>query len=520
MPPSSGNFRGGTWQRYKLGQAQFTQWLQQTADRLTTTTTTNTRPTHSDKKAAKAGVDQLEAMAEVVVAKSHDAIPASILNILRDVIALRKKSFAFFSAGRAAASPDDDGVQQKDAAHAHIIKVLERVLAKFDAFMAKFPSAASKPSTPSSVRMNLSDLNNMFEHLTLHPSPDSGDDGSGADIENLPRTSPKKPASKSKPGAKKQPHKAAKRNKQLVTSNNAQDSSWIDNFHIDLDWQDEQDDDGLDYYLIIYCFFQDFNLIRSYICERWCDYYYHRSVPLDTPAVITNAAFGLFQSMEHDLEVQMLRMGIRDRRLASFETMMTAISDAGMPHVDYDVYDILPKEEVNDRIYKDEWTWLASPAFHTLKRILCVIPPGIVPVIAKSYRTKPIYGGVTPKELDKFKNAVVMNLVLDVLCIKALKKNHQAPAVFPAESELLLGFQHALRKYDSHSSALVYSLQLYVDIRYILEDTVAHPFEQLQQTAQRADASLPLLIDWASGPRLDLRTPLRQRQREVQRFML
>lgn len=247
----------------------------------------------------------------------------------------------------------------------------------------------------------------------------------------------------------------------------------------------------MDYYLIIYCFFQDFNLIRSYICERWCDYYYDRSVPLDTLAVITNAAFELFQSMKHDL-----RMGIRDPCLASYETMMTAIFDnPALQHVDYAVYDILPKEEANDRIYKDEWPWLASPAFHTLKQILCVIPPGIVPVIAKSYRTKPIYGGVTLKELDKFKNVVVMNLVLDVLCIKALKKNHQAPAVFPAESELLLGFQHAFRNYDSHSSAFVFSLQLYIDIRYILEDTVAHPFEQLQQTAQRADASLPLLID-------------------------
>lgn len=87
--------------------------------------------------------------------------------------------------------------------------------------------------------MDLSDLNNMFEHLTLHPSPDAGDDDPGADVENQPRTSPNKPASKSKPGAKKKPHKAAKQNKQLVTSNNAQDSSWIDNFHIDLDWQDE-----------------------------------------------------------------------------------------------------------------------------------------------------------------------------------------------------------------------------------------------------------------------------------------
>ncbi len=33
----SGNLKGiGTWRRYKLGQAQFTSWLKQTADKLVT----------------------------------------------------------------------------------------------------------------------------------------------------------------------------------------------------------------------------------------------------------------------------------------------------------------------------------------------------------------------------------------------------------------------------------------------------------------------------------------------------
>lgn len=32
---SKSRFRGGTWHRYKLGQAQFTRWLEQTADKIT-----------------------------------------------------------------------------------------------------------------------------------------------------------------------------------------------------------------------------------------------------------------------------------------------------------------------------------------------------------------------------------------------------------------------------------------------------------------------------------------------------
>lgn len=35
---STNGFRGGgTWNRYKLGQAQFTKWLKQTADKITPT---------------------------------------------------------------------------------------------------------------------------------------------------------------------------------------------------------------------------------------------------------------------------------------------------------------------------------------------------------------------------------------------------------------------------------------------------------------------------------------------------
>lgn len=545
MQESIENFRGGTWKRYKLGQAQFTRWLKQTAEQLMPAATAagnGEKPSSNSfkkaqKKAAKAGIDndvlvhwrELEDMASVVVEHAQQDIPTAPINILRDVIAMRKKSARFFSRATSSSENGDEDMQQKNAKHEHIIKVLERVLAKFEAVIVKVPGVSDNSRSTergSRIRLNLNDLNNMFDYLQLHTPPDAPDEEIESDAENQPTGSPLAKmgaASRSKNGGKKKSQRSAKQKKprsdvqSMERNTEGSDSSWIDSFN--LGWEDEDGDD-LDYYIMIYCFFEDFNLIRSYICERWCDYFYDRSVHLNTLAIITNSAFELFNSMEYNLIMEMRRIGIRDRRLGSYEFMMMAIfAEFGMKHIDYDAYDELSKEESDERIWKDEWEWLASPAFSTIRAILSRIPPGKTPMMRKSDRKKPVYGGLKAEELNSFKDAVINDLVFDVVCIKALKKHGQTSAFLPAESELLLSFQEALRNYDC-SSAFIFSLQLYIDIRYILEDTVTHSFEQLQQTAHRFDASLPLQFELAAGPRFDLRRPLRQRQKELQRFML
>ncbi|KUI53208.1 hypothetical protein VP1G_00701 [Cytospora mali] len=535
---SSTNFRGGTWHRYKLGQAQFTKWLKQTAEKFTPTTAStakgagslSTASKKSQKKAAKAGVDndvavhwrELEAMASNIVenAKPED-IPPAPLNILRDVIGLRKKSARFFS--RAAVEEGNEGLRDKNVTHEHIIKVLERVLGKFESLVSKGTQAAKDMAmSASGIRMDLNDLNNMFEHLELQTSPEVAEEEVSSDVENQPEVSAsaKKASKKSTKGGKKvqKGGKAKKQRESTSKSAEKQDSSWIDDVDFGLEYED--DDEEFDYYMMIYCFFEDFNLIRSYICERWCDYFYDRSISLNTLSVITNAAFELFHQMEHDLIIDMRRIGIRDRNMGSYEFMMMAIfTEFGMEHIDYDSYEALSNEESNERIWKDEWDWLASPAFCTVQQILRMIPLGKTPMVRRKDRTPPVYGGLTVRELESFKDVVITDLMLDVVCVKALKKNGGAPALLPAESELLLGFQDALRNYD-FSSAFIFSMQLYCDIRYILEDTVVHPFEQLQKTAQRSGRLIPLMIERASGPRFELRRTLRQRQKELHRFML
>lgn len=541
---SNSRFRGGTWHRYKLGQAQFTKWLKQTADKVTPSantapgngagTETPTSIKKSQKKVAKAGVDgdvavhwrELEIMASSVVDNAQpEDIPAAPINILRDVIGLRKKSARFF---RRSAGDNDDDAREKNATHEHIIQVLERVLAKFEAVRARVQRTGRDAArSDSGLGVDVNDLNNMFEHLEVQASLEAADDEADlADIENQPETSSsREQAGKNKKRGKKKLQKGGgKVNKQRGSASSTMansagtDSSWVDD--IDFGLEGEEEDEEFDYFMIIYCFFEDFNLIRSYICERWCDYYFDRSVDLNTLAVITNAAFELFHQMEHDLMMDMRRIGIRDRRMGQYEVMMMSIfAEFGMEHVEYEAYDNLTQEESDERIYKDEWDWLASPAFSTIRDLLRFIPPGKTAMMRKSDRTLPVYGATTANELSEFKDAVISDLLFDVVCVKALKQNGGAADILPAESELLLGFQDALRNNEC-SSAFIFSVQLYVDIRYILEDTVVHSFEQLQTTAHRIERRLPRQIEWASGPRRELRKSLRQRQRELERFML
>lgn len=359
---STTKFRGGTWQRYKLGQAQFTKWLKQTADKLTPATTatggvasSSSSQKKPSKAASKPAIDsevvvhwrELETMASNIIehAKPHD-IPSAPINILRDVIGLRKKSARFF---RRSADDDNESAREKNATHEHIIKVLERVLGKFEALMAKGTKSADEKSSDR-IKMDLADLNNMFEHLDLQTSP--ADDDAASDVENQAESSvsTKKNTKKSKKGSKKSQKggKPKKQQKPRPQHQEPQDPVWLDDPDFDLDYDDG--DIEFDYYMMVYCFFEDFNIIRSYICERWCDYFYDRSISLSTLAIITNAAFELFHQMEHDLLLDMRRMGMPTRIVGSYESMMMGLfTESGLEHIDYDSYRSLSKEESDAR---------------------------------------------------------------------------------------------------------------------------------------------------------------------------
>lgn len=170
-------------------------------------------------------------------------------------------------------------------------------------------------------------------------------------------------------------------------------------------------------------------------------------------------------------------------------------------------------------MWTDEWDWLASPAFVTIRSILARMPPGKTPMMRKADKTAPTYGVTNANDLARFKEICIQELLFEVVCVKALKVKGQAPGMLPAESELLLGFQDALRS-KGFTSAFIFSVQLYCDIRYILEDCVSQPFEQLQRTAEELNQRFHLASTRAVGPRSGVRWDLRLREKEFSRFIL
>lgn len=505
----------GTWRRYKLGQAQFTSWLKQTAEKLVTRKPAPDAPSNEDAasqqprrqrkakakaKAAAAGIaissdprneksvhwSQLEVLAQDIADNAEpDDVPDAALNILRDVVDLRKKSYKFFSS--ATKDTRDEKVKQSNASHAHIISVLERVLAKLEALVAARGSRGREKEPRGSARVNTSDLNNMFAHLEVQTPSDAVDGHSDGEVTRAATSQPSHKPRKKKATKKPQKARKSERRPEGPPPGTSDDDDWVDEIDFGLAEDHDGEEDEFDLYMMVYCFFEDFNAIRNHVAERWCDYWYDRSVPLDTLAAITNAAFELFHQLESDLikELRPLHPG-----LARYDFMMDMLFiSVGIDHIDYDSYDRLTEEETNERIWKDEADWLAFPSFATLERTLQMIPPGKVPMTAPSLKRKTVYGATTLDAWRDFESSVTMQIILEGAHLKALKTNEQEPPILPAEPQLLVDFQNCLRRYD-YTSALIFSLHLWVDIRNIIETDHVQPFEELQRTAARLKQAL------------------------------
>ncbi|KAK4445866.1 hypothetical protein QBC34DRAFT_470801 [Podospora aff. communis PSN243] len=466
---------------------------------------------------------QLEVLAQRVVDNATpDDIHDVAIRILRNVVGLRKKSFKFFSS--TTKDSDDSKVKQSNANHAHIIGVLERVLEKLETLVARAPNREPSKAPRQNSRLEVSDLSNMFAFLEVQTASDTAEvhDASVSAEEDegtTKRSSGRQHKGGKKKGAKKQ-QKNRKGETQLarVATGADNDGSWIDRVDFGISTVDNYDaDDELDYYMMMYCYFVDFNAIRSYVAERWCDYWYDRSVSLCTLSVITNAAFELFHQLEIDL-VQQLPPPYRG--MANYDFMLSALFfDFGLDHVDYDSYEGLSKHESDERIWRDEADWLAFSSWATISWMLKGIPPNKVPHIPPSQRDPVVYGANDMHAWHKFEKAVTMQLFFEMADFKARKKNGVAPRVLPAEPELFLDIQRILETRRDRSPA-IFSLHLWVDIHNIMETDVVHPFEQLQATAARLKKTLeshdPAKMFNVHG----LRSSWTARRNEVSYFML
>ncbi|KAL7624679.1 hypothetical protein AAE478_006249 [Parahypoxylon ruwenzoriense] len=520
----------GTYQRYKLGQAQFQKWLKQTSDklRLGRSAKPATGPARPETPATKKGQNisgngnqskgdpkgtsavhwsQLESMATDVIENSDpEQIPQSAISILRDVVYLRKKSARFFSS--AASKSENETLKQKNLAHEHIIKVLEKILHRFDTALSKIigPSAAPSPAREDR-HVSMNDINNMFEYLKVEESHD-GDKEGPDEISDVETAAPKRGKKLSKKSGKKQKQKKQPKEQRSQKHTTAtQDASWVDTFQ----WVDEdEEEDDFDYYMLIYCFFQDFNSIRTYVCDRWTEYFYDKSVSLNTLAVVTNAACEIFHEMEYELEKT-----LKDTpQLADYGFMLQMLFyQYGLDHVDYSGEDELTHSERNYKIF-GEADWLGFPAYTHVLQLLEFIPPGKVPMIPPSTMKRPKYG---PQEFDDYRHFtkdVVFELFPECCLLKAMKKNGELPATVSAQDELTLDFEHIFRLRDCPSS-FVFGLSLYIDIRYILEDQVIDAFNLLQSTAARMKTTLEDHLPNIKGP-WDLKRDCRDRLAELE----
>jgi len=547
---SRGSPKGiGTWHRYKLGQAQFTSWLKKTAEKLSTkkpeqqqSTAVETPPQQSRRqkkpkpKPVPVVVDvseetsvhwsQLEVLAQRVADNATpNEIPEAAIRILRDVVGLRKKSFKFFST--TTKESDDNRVKQSNANHAHIIGVLERILAKLEGLASTGPNREAKRGTRDNAGIDISDLSNMFAFLEVQPAFDTAN-GEDNDVpverdEGAPKRSKTQTRKAGKKKGDKKQHKNKREERQLarVAAEDNGDGSWIDRVDFGMSAVDYGDnsEDELDHYMMLYCYFVDFNAIRSYVAERWCDYWYDRSVPLCTLSVITNAAFELFHQLEVDF-VRALKSGPEYQRMADYDFMLsTLFFELGIDHIDYDSYEGLSSEEFSERIWRDEADWLAFSSWSTITRMLSMIPYGKVPSLPPSKQKPVVYGANDMTSWQAFENDVTNQLILEMCEFKALKKMGGAPNVLPAEPELLLDLQRSLET-RNYRSPMIFSLQLWVDIRNIMETEVIRPFEQMQVTAAKLKAALDSHNPGNMFDNNTFRGQWIKRSKEITRYML
>lgn len=126
-----------TYKRYKTRQNTFTTWLKQTAEKCGCSASSNNEENKSKGKGKTSQgqrrdaststiirVSEFVGLARTVVTNS-DSIPRAAVQMLREVIAQRKKASQHYQKRSGFEASSDDG-------HLHIINVLEQVLRIFE----------------------------------------------------------------------------------------------------------------------------------------------------------------------------------------------------------------------------------------------------------------------------------------------------------------------------------------------------------------------------------------------------
>ncbi|KAK3317507.1 hypothetical protein B0T19DRAFT_469192 [Cercophora scortea] len=571
-----------TWHRYKLGQAQFTNWARITAAKVEAALppakpeqdgngfssgdgvvreTERKLSRREAKKAKKAANDhngvkhqqtstaglppwlaELETMTETITTHidPHD-IPESPINILRDVVALRKKSARFFSA--AASRSEDVNLQQSNAAHLQIIAVLDGILAKFEALLTKVKrEPSSLQSDTPGLGVSAYDLSNIFSYLEVDETAAVTSEEESEVEEHKHGIAKKKHT--------KRARKANKKSKQTPPAKSTKGQGSSAGVNVDdkykrrRAWIERWQEKLVNGYLQIYCLFEDFNTIRDYIVERWCDYFYQdRPIGVDTLAVLTNAAFELFYQLEEETSknakfskdfCNVLKNLVWYFSLEEMNGKKDLSSKQGprsTKTADLDEkLDVLfggNDEDPTDEDLEGTFHRLGLRTFFHLEALMQhqYADPVKIQIALKQDDKTSQYGLTSIKERHDLAYVLTNELLEELNVIRNTKINVDADYLLPAETELALGLQDMLRKVDGDrvSVAVVLSLQLWNDIRQTIETKVTDACTIMQSKAREVKARLEsMLPSTENGPSPLARysMPLRQRIVEIESFML
>jgi len=328
----------------------------------------------------------------------------------------------FFKAFYKAKGTTDKVKATADSGHIHYLGVLENALKVFDRSKSKDVSnvPASSATTPSHSASEVA-FRNLFHALTIGDSlnpTDIGEQSSDDDGESKQTSAPKKPKPVKKKGKGK---KAPKASKTLQKKSEAKELNLLESLiqqNSDDNYYSEEEEEE-DLYFMIYCFFKDFNYMRDYIQERWCDYQ-DGLLSLSAVSLVTNTAFELFQKAEKELlELIPFRTGLRNY----YSMAMALFVEVGLEHVDYDKFEVTfgGDDEGTREAIHEESMFLCLPSYWALDGWLKLSPPGKIPTLVDP---EPINYDVQGSEAKMQRNRYIFQeLIAECALIKSFKRS-------------------------------------------------------------------------------------------------
>ncbi|KAK1585828.1 uncharacterized protein LY79DRAFT_670830 [Colletotrichum navitas] len=180
----------------------------------------------------------------------------------------------------------------------------------------------------------------------------------------------------------------------------------------------------------------------------------------------------------------MLTSENNDEVLQSYKSMMKLLfSHYNIENVNY-TEEARNEEEVEERIWRSGAGWLGWSAYAAIEYMLERIPPGKVPLFPSAARNTSKLGTITARDFLRFSIARMLELFPEVAETKALKQNLQEPPVISGPPELGLDSEQMLNM-RRYWSCFIFSLQLYLDIRNIMDYRLKTPANDCRSPQER-----------------------------------